>query len=223
VAAKQPANIPKVVVVFDGQSLNILPGGNAGMPYKLMIGQSRAARYIDPALISIGGHSWTQLSTNQAQRCNIYANSGLTTILVMNGGTSDITLEGDIGTTIYANERDYALAAKAAGFDKVLICTTTKSNGMTTNQNTRRQNGNDLVIGNADGAFDAIVDLACDSTLSNPGAGPSGNVFYGTGHLADPTSAYYQDGVHWSGNTTPSGTLDAAMSIGPALTFLGGT
>lgn len=85
-------------------------------------------------------------------------------------------------------------------------CNTTAGGGVMstggTVRNTARQimvDLNALVVGNAEGKFDTVVDLAADASLSLPG-----------------NATYYSDGVHW----TATGASIAAGLIGPALDAL---
>jgi hypothetical protein len=213
------ARIPACLVVCDGQSLNILPGPAVGFPAQCeaLLSATACTR---GDVVAIGSTSYLVLSQTQATRCNRHAHTTPLPIWHGVGGTSDV-LNGDTAATMYANIKAYVLAAKAAGFAKAVITTITPSTGFTAGQNTQRQAANDLLIGNADAAFDRVVDLACDSTLSNPGAPPSGTTYYGTGHLANPadTTYYNADGLHWKA----AGCADAASSCVPALRSVGAT
>jgi hypothetical protein len=172
--------------------------------------------------VAIAGTSWADLTPSRTVRSYRHANSGqVRTILVMNGGTSDY-LNGATGSATYGVIKTYAQGATAAGYDRIIVCTTTPSTSVTDGfspaQNVQRKAGNDLLIGNADAAFDAVVDLASDSSLSSPGSPHSGTTWYGTGNLIDTTNTtYYTDGLHW----TAAGCADAASSINPALASFG--
>lgn len=210
------ARVPEWCVVFDGQSLNVVPPGVDGYPAKVMAGRSSA--YVPAALSAVGASSWTTLAQSRALRINPHADAAPNTVLVMMGGTFDVVFEADTGAQLYADHKTYAEAAKAAGFDKVVVLTITPTTDMGVNQNNRRRAGNDLLIGNADAVFDAVVDVACDSTLSDPGAPQDGTTFYGSGLLSDPSNTtYYSDGVHF----TNTGAQACADDVAPALTFVG--
>jgi hypothetical protein len=208
-----------VMVVVDGQSLAILPGPAASFSGHLFPTLANTA-VMPGYVVAIGSTAYSELAQTEVTRAFRHATAAPLTMWLGIGGTSDV-LNGDVAATIYATIKTYAVNAKAAGFTKTIITTITPSGGFTAGQNTQRKAANDLLITNADAAFDAVVDLACDSTLSNPGAPPSGTTFYGTGHLANPADlTYYQgDQLHWNS----AGCGDAAGSSRPAVVALGGS
>jgi hypothetical protein len=211
--------IPTWCIVFDGQSLNLTPLGDSANTYPYLVMTGRTSAFVKPELTCISATSWTKLTLTAAFRSFPHADDGASTLLSMLGGTSDVK-EGDSAATIYAEMKDYAVAARAAGFDKILACTITPSTSFTAGENVERKAVNNLLIGNADGAWEAVVDLASDSSLSDPGAPPSGTTWYGTGNLSDPdNTTYYPSGPDWSA----AAAADAAVSIGPAITALGAT
>lgn len=199
-------------VVFDGQSNNLVGGY---WPVKVMTG--RVSTYVHPTLVAILGASWAQLALSAAVRRDPHANLGQSTVLSMCGGTTGVT-NGDNAATLYADHKNYAQAAKAAGFDKVVVQTILPATGFTAGQNTERRAANELLMANGDGVFDAVVDVASDSASSNPGGPPSGVVYFGSGNLDTPgDTTYYSDGLHLKA----AGTDDYAASVAPALTALG--
>jgi hypothetical protein len=203
---------------MDGQSLNILPGPAVCVGSQLK-GSLPNTAIVNYNTVAIGSTSWAELSQTQTSRSNRHAHSTALPILSMAlGGTSDV-LSSDTASTIYTTIKTYALAAKSAGFSKVLVGTITPSTGFSGAQDTKRKSANDLIIGNADSAFDAVCDLASDSSLSNPGAPHSGTTYYGSGNLSNPanTTYYNADGLHFK----TAGCIDAAASLLPAFQFLG--
>lgn len=188
---------PLVAVVFDGQSFNLLPGPlNGGYPVTLMNTYFPTIAWSN---VSIGAMSWTKLSATATHRCYVHGNDGLTTVLIMNGGTNDITSEADSGATLYADQGAYATAAKAAGFDLIICLTLTKANSMSGTEDTNRLNNNTLVIADASNYFDGVVQVAEDSRMSDP---------------TDTT--YFSDGVHW----TAAGCAVVAGLTQPVLSAL---
>lgn len=175
-----------------------------------------------PSLVAINSTSWTVLALSASVRRDPHADDGFQTVLVMCGGEGDIYDELNDGPTVYADAKSYAQSAKTAGFDKVLAVTIAPGTAawFTAPMNTARKAANDLLIGNADAVFDAVVDLAGDSTLSNPGAPHSDTTWFGDGTLSNPANATnYADGLHWA----IPGAQSAADQIAPALTALGAT
>lgn len=205
--------------VFDGQSLNILPStGAIGLPYQSIQGKTATA-CVPGDIVAIGGTAWTTLAESQVQRSFRHANAAPTTVLVMTGGTKDV-FNNELGAAIYATVKSYAVAARAAGYNKIVVTTTTQNAGNFGAMETHRKDLNNLLIGNADAAFDQVVDLASDSTLSSPGAPPSGTTVYGSGNLSNASNTtYYADGVHW----TAAGAADAGISVSIGLTRIGVT
>ena len=169
--------LPEHYVVFDGQSLNLY----GGYPKKLMANHLS----IPYTNACTGGRSWTALAATAPDRLYGLANAGQTTILIMNGGTSDLFEEHDDGPTLYADERAYAEVARAAGFDHVIGTTTTPSEYFSTTMDERRLVANALLLANADAAFDGTVDFDVD-------LGPALSLHDSSNPLA------YPDGVHWS-------------------------
>ncbi len=208
--------IPTWCVVFEGQSLNVIPISGSAYPYQLMSG--RSSSFVLPELTAIIGTPLSTLATTAAIRTYPHADSAPNTMLVIEGGQTDMAF--NTAASMYALFKNCAVNAKAAGFSKVVVHTLCPATIFSAGDNTRRKAGNDLLIGNADGAFDAVIDLACDSTLSNPGGAHSGTTYYGSGNLTDFTNTtYYSDGLHWKA----AGAQDAATSTAPALTALGAT
>ena len=175
-------------VIFDGQSMN---GGwpDYVLTELVMAGRNNAA-YHEPWL---SGIAWSAMDDSLAARVKPYANSGLTTIYNMVGGTTDVN-NGDSGATIYATMSAIAQTVKGYGVDFVVATTITPSTSHTGGEITARQNANTLIMADADGYFDYKVDLA------------------GVSGLDDPTNeTYYFDGTHW----WPDGAQLAAATLDP--------
>ena len=182
--------------MFDGQSLGLIPGAPNNYPTVTMQSFPTWAW----TNVHIGAMSWTQLAATQTGRCHVHANTGLVTVLVMCGGTSDIYVEQDSGATCYADHVAYADAARAAGFDLVVATTLVKADGYGGGAETRRTDFNTLLLADASNAFDAVADFAADPSLDDP---------------TDTT--YYLDGIHWK----IAGAAAAAACMVPVLQSLG--
>lgn len=172
-------------VIFDGQSLNYTPVGNA-LPAQLMAG--RRIPYTEQW---VNGTAWSVLDDNLAVRIRPYANAGITTIYNMIGGTGDVN-NGDSGATMYATMSAIAVTVKSYGVDIVVATTIMPSITHIGAEITARNDANTLIMADANGSFNYKVNLAAVAGLD------------------DATNAtYYGDGTHWlaAGATLAKDTL----------------
>jgi hypothetical protein len=152
-----------VRVVFDGQSFLNWPAAPDNVPSVLMHGNG-----VPWHNVAVDGQGWGVLATTQAARLFPQARpSPLLDVLVMVGGWSDIVYDGETGEATHAFAVAYADAARAAGFDQVICATIPASGpnilglGIPTSTDYERIDAyNALVMADADGDFDAVVDLA---------------------------------------------------------------
>ena len=167
------------LVVFDGQSLNLLPGPLSGGYPATTMASFPGVPYVN---VAIGSTSWTDLYTTRVARLHPHANGGLITILCMCGGTSDI-VAGDDGGTVYADEVSYGNAARTAGFNYVIATTLTGWTGISAANETERDWLNAYLVSDPSDAFDYTVDHAAHTSLDDP-----------------PTdTGFYDDiGLHWN-------------------------
>lgn len=172
------------IVVFDGQSLNLVPGPVATYGYKVMSGRGLPWRITAKSGVPWEGNPvpWSDLTDDAATRTHPLAKAARQACLVMCGGQSDIWAN-DTAAQVYADEVAYANAARSAGFDWIIGTTITANQFNTGAQNTERLAHNVLLLADASNAFDDVVDLAANANLED----------YGT---------YTFDGVHWSGAAT---------------------
>jgi hypothetical protein len=176
------------MVVFDGQSLNLVPSPS----YPTLAMQGLGG--VDFEIIAVNGASWTLLSEDVEDRRDPLGDDGYS-VLVMVGGTSDV-VGGDDGPTIYADMRDYAASARAAGYDRIIAATIQPAWGEDAVSDGNRLEANRLLLEDADGAFDEVVDLA------------------GTPGLSDAECASYCDGY---GHPSPKGAALMAEVMRPAI------
>jgi lysophospholipase L1-like esterase len=167
--------------VLNGQSLWDQPPNSDSVAAKILLGRDvttyRAYR---------GGFAWSQYATNPLLLAEVTrnANSAPLSILVMMGGTTDITL-GTSGSATYDNMVTISAAFKAAtgltdfATRRVIAATTTPSTSFSGDDNTQLGILNGLVVANGDAAFDAVVDLAANPDLDDP-----------------TNTTYYADGTH---------------------------
>lgn len=181
---------PSTLVVFDGQSLNNIPSGG-DMPAAVMNGRGVAW-----ANVSISGQAWSTLAGSASKRCHPLATSHGTSVLILNGGQSDILNTGDDDTaaTALADMESYADNARTAGFDTIIACTLPPSTSFDADDETQRLALN-AAIRTSD-SWDEVVDLAANEDLDD---------------ASDLT--YYSDGLHW----TAVAAAAAASSVGAVL------
>lgn len=186
-------------VVFDGQSLNGNPFGENTYPITVMSTRNGVAAVDRPW---IGGYAWNQLYAGApsgsfpfTERCAPYCKIAPYVVYIQLGGTTSYAL-GVSGASVYASEGDCAAAARAAGADYVIGTTTTPSTQITGGNETKRLAGNALVLADASGYFDAVVDLAGHADLDD-----------------SSDTNFYVDGTHLA----PGGITLVASLIGTAL------
>ena len=147
-------------VIFDGQSLPLVPAtATLAFPARVMSG-----RGVPWTVTAVGASSWTAFSCSAAAtRTHIYGPMADRSILVMAGGTTDLT-DGDTGAQAFADAISYADAARTAGFDRVIALTIPPSTALLNTEplETARTDHNTLMVADAGSDFDAIVDLSDD-------------------------------------------------------------
>lgn len=186
------------LVVLEGQSLLVQPAAGSGDTIATVLPShlNTAAKVVTPAR---SGVSFTGLHADQSVRLDIYAKGAANVGVVLLGGTTDVFWEADTGAKIYADMGVIATQLRAIRADvNVLACTITPSTSFFGGMDGNRQDANTLINGNANGYFDAVVDLAGAAGLSNA-SGPS-----------------YDDGLHLS----TVGIDEACDLIAPALIAL---
>ena len=183
----------KYSILFDGQSLNYAPnnplGGVNDYRHQLMVSFPHVTWQKDKNVGS-SGVSWTTLATTAYRRLFPYCNTGLTNILIMCGGTSDIW-DGDSGATVYSDMYTYSDNARTYGIDLVIACTITPNTVNSGAQETQRLDANSRIIADVSNKFDYSVAMAEDTDLDD-----ASNL------------TYYGDGTHF---TTLGATRAAAV------------
>lgn len=196
-------NVRRARVVFDGQSLNVVPGPVTTFPYRTMRYYPNVPYSLND--VAVSGTSWTVLNANAPQRVDPLASLAPFTILNMCGGTSDLWApELNDGPTVYADMVAYANARRTAGFDYVIAVTIAPSTTFDATQESNRVSANSLIMADASNAFDAQVDFA------------------GIPQLTDPNNTtYYFDGTHYTGPATILCAAALAPAMGTALKLAG--
>ena len=200
---------PAVVrVVFDGQSLCLWPpvvlttDGRGPFPNRLTHGLG-----VPWETVALGDHAWgyegsgdpLHLWTTIETRLFPQVRSGYDDTLMMLGGSADIYRDHRTGAEVFARAVAYSQAARDAGFGTVYAATIPPFAGAlapTADDLQARLDHNALMMANADGHFEAVMDVS-------------------VAPLDDPTdTTYYEaDQVHW----TTAGAKAAAEIIATVL------
>lgn len=176
-------------VIFEGQSLNVIPLTPSNMPDLTMQGLSNEYPYWN---VAIGGTAWSTLDDTAASRFHQLLNWG-PSVIVLTGGTADVS-ENDTAETLYSDLLIHANNSRVAGADRVIVTTIPKWTMITTDQDNVRIAANTMILNSSD--FDAVVDFANLPELDDP---------------SDTT--YYFDGIHW----TAAAAQAAANALIPVL------
>lgn len=172
---------PEAFIVFDGQSFNNKPDAVASdQPYnvRLMTLLAATGRKFGMANMAISGTSYADRATTVVSRVDQFGARYAYPMIVEFSGVKDIT-DGNTAAQILATAEAYADARRAAGFKKVFTATVTPNSGYTAPQEAVRVAYNALLVANANGKFDGVIDIAALPHAAN---------------AADTT--YYTDGIH---------------------------
>lgn len=163
-----------VRVVFDGQSMNESPPYPNNSPKWAMLGTN-----IPWIEVGIGGNGWQDLTPTINTRLKPQARNraGCLDILVMNGGQGDrLNSPGTGGTTAetcYQRALDYAAAARALGFHKIITVTWPQwgdilfgGDRATVEDLAVKDAYNQMVLDNAED-WDAVVDCHTPAPFTN--------------------------------------------------------
>jgi hypothetical protein len=164
------ARAARNVIVLAGQSLNNQPLGANSFANQLSERFEDETRLSDT---SFGGIAWVQWAKDYwVHRILDPVPKAERVIVCMCGGTTDYTPGVNrSGPNCYADQvtvANLARAAAPAGVVKVIGSTTHPASSITGTNETDRTTGNALVVANASGAFDAVVDYAADPRLDDP-------------------------------------------------------
>jgi hypothetical protein len=155
-------------LIFEGQSMNLQPTASR-YPNQMM------ASHPDVPWdnVAVSATSWTMLAKSRAQRTLPRLTLAQKTIIVMNGGYTDLSGEADSGATLLQDEKDYADVLRAAATTGgrscyIIISTLCKWGSISAPIETERQAHNSALLADSSGKFDAVVDVAGDSRLTDP-------------------------------------------------------
>lgn len=191
-----PFDLRGTNVVFDGQSMNHIPQSG---PYPAAVMDGLGVPW---TISGVSGASWTTLASTVELRTHQYFKPYRNSILVLAGGSSDVSDSGDndTGAQALADMEAYADAARAAGANYIIACTVTPANIMTGDGEAQRLILNTGIL--ASNHWEAVVDVAAHPDLDN---------------YSDTT--YYSDGAHLTaaGVTVYAGLVRPAVQAALAL------
>jgi hypothetical protein len=198
--------VAPIYFVFDGQSLNLEPDAATCYPTVLMAGHPT----IPYANRAIGASSWTRQAVTAPHRTFQLAKTAPITVLLMCGGTADLSIfggENDSGAQVYADMSAYADAARAAGFAYVIGSTVQDFDGSGANE-TNRLAANTAILNDANSKFDYVMDFAGDPRLDD----------------STDTTYYHVDAVHPNAaGAIAMADVAEVQAVDPLLTALGYT
>lgn len=158
----------RLAICFAGQSLNSLPGAYPGQLITAITAAHGAVRTPIRYNVWEAGVGWVPQSSGfRLIRVNPYGKSADINVLSMVGGTQDY-INGVTGAASYSAMCTYADYARSVGFDVVIAATTNPCGLITGGNETKRVDGNTLVMADASNKFDYSVDVANDPRLDDP-------------------------------------------------------
>lgn len=190
--------IPEFSVNGDGQSLLRFPETPPGQTMPDYLAALLAPQGIKVSNVAHSAISYSGLLPDLTSRDG-NAKIARTTLTILVGGFSDVWLENNAGTVVYADMGRYADAKRALGYTYVIGTTITPASDsvwFAQAQKDKWTDANVLILADANSKFDTVIDLA------------------GTPGLDDPDDlTYYADGLHW----TAAGAELAADTVYPII------
>lgn len=186
-------------VVFDGQSLNIVPSAT-NYPKQTMA----FFQWVPFSNMGVGGASFAQNAGTRQYRIADWPTRSRYTIYIICQGTTDLSFDAT-GAQVYASMYGATDYARSIGYDYVIATTITPAKtAFTAPQETQRLSANSLIKADASAKFNAVCDFAGDSRLSDP----------------NDLTYYDSGGLHWT--TAGAGVAAELMRpvLAPALTLV---
>lgn len=164
-------------VVYDGQSLNIVPASSS-YPMQTM----SVYKWVPYSNHGVGGASFQQNVGTRQFRIDQWPTKSQYTIYIICQGTTDLSFDAT-GAQVYASMYGATDYARSIGYDYCIATTITPAkSAFTAPQEIQRQDANTRIKADSLGKFNAVVDFAGDSRLSDPN-----NLTY-----------YDSGGLHWT-------------------------
>ena len=175
---------PGVKVCFEGQS-QVFSGADAGGKLPDLVADRLIADGIQAVVTSFaqGATSYDDRATGRNYRYRAAAMSHQTTILVQWGGTNDLDSDADnqSAADTMTDMENSADLARTEGIDVVVQMTNLPATTYSAGDETKRQALNALILADANGKFDAVVDCSKAPELTD-----------------ELNATYFPDGLHIS-------------------------
>jgi lysophospholipase L1-like esterase len=158
---------PSTQLVFDGQSYNHAPfDGPRTFPNQLVYELLPVGEFYH-RVTAISNSSYTQRESTVAARVDATLRQAVKSVFIDTAGGSDLHTEGKTAAQLLALVEANADARRAAGADVVIVLTIMKSIWFVGAGETVRQQYNALLLANAHGKFDAVVNVASASQFQD--------------------------------------------------------
>lgn len=173
------------VIVFDGQSLNLVPSATTSFPFKTM---ATGITHTHWHVAAVSGTTWLERTPRASVLVDklwlTVPTSGVAT-LYDTGGTKNIANNMNAADT-FAQAAAYWAARRSAGYGLIVASTLSPTSGFNAGQLSEMADFNDLLRAAVGTEIDALADLDTIPELVLP----------------FPNTTYYPDGVHYSDAAT---------------------
>lgn len=149
-------------IMFDGQSLNLLPARPDRYPDYAMRIVRAATTDVRAFVVADGSEAWSELDDDLPTRVLHIATRASWSCVVMQGGQTNL-LGGQTGANLYTVVSSYAATLRAGGVDKVVYTTIPPSEAYDGDMEDERVAHNAVALDDDPypaGPFDAVVDTA---------------------------------------------------------------
>ena len=174
---------PSNLIVFDGQSLNLVPDLTLCFPVKMMATGITGTAWYNRG---ISATTWRERTADVAGRADALLStvSGIKT-LIDTAGTKNIN-QGMAAVDIFAEASAYWTARRAAGFDNIIACTVSPATDFAGAELTVLSDYNQLLRNAVGVELEAVADLDTIPEM-NDAADAAGAVYFDGGgvHYTD--------------------------------------
>lgn len=177
---------PSDLIVFDGQSLGLVPTLALSFPTKMMSTGVVHTVWYNRA---ISATTWLERAVDVTNRVDrllrcVPTSTASVKTLFDTAGTKNIN-NGQTAAQIFSEASTYWTARRTAGFTKIIACTVSPSTDFTGGELTVRTDYNQLLRNAVGVELDGVADLETITQLSDP-----------------TNTTYYDSGVHYTDAAT---------------------